>query len=220
MESLIDGFMQKLTAFLEKNLEYLALAGCLLALVALYVAYPPAQAIAVVMFCSLAFFYLASGVLVLLDRNRVERVMRLTWFLGMWGLSLMVIGAVARVLFWESAQIMLMAGGATAAAVAGFTLLNRMGLQGGLQEAYDVENKPLLSRLLVGLLVGAALFFSPNRSLYQTFGAYRNDPEYVNLLLNFLDDPGDPKAEQAWKEAEEQKRTERQSARKKGGPQE
>lgn len=205
--------MQKLTAFLEKNLELLALAGCALALAALYANYPPAQAVAVVMFCSLAFFYLASGVLVLLDRNRVERVMRLTWFLGMWGLSLMVIGAVARVLFWESARMMLMAGGATAAAVAGFALLNRMGLQGGLREAYDVENKPLLTRLLVGLLVGAALFFSPDRSLYQTFGAYRNDPEYVNRLMDYMADPGDPNAEKAWKEAEEDKRAERQSAK-------
>lgn len=205
--------MNKYLAFLEKNLELLALAGCVMALVALYANYPPAQAVAVVLFCSLAFFYLASGVLVLLDRSQVERVMRLTWFLGMWGLSLLVIGAVARVLFWESARMMLMAGGATAAAVAGFALLNRMGLQGSLRDAYDVENKPLLTRLLVGLVVGSALFFSPNRSLYQTFGAYRDDPDYVNLLLTYMDDPGDPKAEQAWKEAEERKRIERQSAK-------
>lgn len=203
--------MQKLIAFLEKNLELIALAGCLLSLATLYAQYPPSQAIAVVLFCSLAFFYLASGILVLLDRSQVERVMRLTWFLGMWGLSLLVIGAVARVLFWESARMMLMAGGATAAAVAGFALLNRMGLQGNLREAYDVENRPLLTRLLVGLVVGAALFFSPDRSLYQTFGAYRDDPEFVNRLMNYMADPGDPKAEQAWKEAEERKRAERDS---------
>jgi len=205
--------MQKFIAFLEKNLELLALAGCLLALVALYAKYPPAQAVAVVLFCSLAFFYLASGILVLLDRSQVERVMRLTWFLGMWGLSLLVIGAVARVLFWESARMMLMAGGATAAAVAGFALLNRMGLQGNLREAYDVENRPLLTRLLIGLIVGTALLYSPDRSLYQTFGAYRDDPEYVNLLMNYMDDPGDPKAEKAWKEAEARKRLMRQSVK-------
>ena len=78
-------------------------------MVGLYLQYDPALGMVVVLFSTLAFFYLASGVLVLLDRANVERVMRLTWFLGMWGLSLLVIGMMSRLLFWESARMAIMA---------------------------------------------------------------------------------------------------------------
>ncbi len=199
--------MNRILQFLEKRMEWLAMLGCVLALLALARNYPPSRGVTVVLFCTLAFFYLASGVLVLLDRQNVERVMRLTWFLGLWGLSLVAIGAMSRVLFWESARIALMAGGATVAAVVGFALLNRMGLNGEIRTAYDREIRPLLIRLIAGLALGAALFFSPDRSLYHTFGPYRNDPAYVNTLLEHLADPGDPKAEQAWKEADAAKRS-------------
>ena len=74
-----------------------------------------------------------------------------------------------------------------------------MGLKGELRSAYDLENKPLMRRLAAGLLFGAALLFSPDRALYQTFGPYRDDPEYVNLLMNHLADTDDHEAEAAWK---------------------
>ena len=191
--------LSRFFSFLEQRLEWLALAGASLSMVGLYLQYDPALGMVVVLFSTLAFFYLASGVLVLLDRANVERVMRLTWFLGMWGLSLLVIGMMSRLLFWESARMAIMAGGATVAAVLGFSLLNRMGLKGELRSAYDLENKPLMRRLAAGLLFGAAFLFSPDRALYQTFGPYRDDPEYVNLLMNHLADTDDHEAEAAWK---------------------
>ena len=78
--------LSRFFSFLEQRLEWLALAGASLSMVGLYLQYDPALGMVVVLFSTLAFFYLASGVLVLLDRANVERVMRLTWFLGMWGL--------------------------------------------------------------------------------------------------------------------------------------
>ncbi len=148
--------MQRLTAFLERHLETLALAGCALCVLGLSLGYDAARGATVVLFCSLAFYYLASGLLVLLDRHRVERVMRLTWFLGLWGLSLTVLGLMATLLAWDSAELTLLAGITTCAAVLGFVLLQRQGLGGELREAYHREIRPLALRLLGGGAIAVA----------------------------------------------------------------
>lgn len=203
--------MKGLFSFLESHLEHLALVACLLAVAGLAANFEPASGAAVVLFCTLALYYLASGVLVLLDKSGVERVMRITWFLGLWGLSLLVIGVMARVLFWESARMALMAGTATAIGMLAFSLLNRMGLKAELREAYDRENRGLLRRLWIGIALGAAVFFTPDRALYGQLGPYRDDPEYVQRLMEHLAEPDDPEAEAKWRAIHEQKQTERRT---------
>ncbi len=192
--------MKNLLPFVEKNMEWMALSACALCLPALYVGFAPAQGMTVVLFCTLALYYLASGVLVLLDRQNIEKVMRLIWFLGLWGLSLLVLGAMSKLLFWTSAPMTLLAGGASALAVCAFLLLNRMGLSGELLQAFIRENRPLLRRLVIGLMLSSALYFSSNRVLYSYFGSNRDDPEYVQVLMDYLDHPDDKRAKERWEE--------------------
>ena len=48
-------------------------------------------------FGTLAFYYLASGVLVFLDRHRILRTIRLIYLIGLWAVSMAVIGIMARI---------------------------------------------------------------------------------------------------------------------------
>jgi hypothetical protein len=143
---------------LTRHLETIAVALAIGAFAALTAGWPSAEGLVVLTGAALAFYYLASGVLVLLDRARVERLMRLVWFLGLWAVAMVVLGAMARVLDWPSAEGLLLTGAAGCVAAAGFGWLNRQGLDDELRAAYDAEMMPL-GRRLFGALAVAGLFW-------------------------------------------------------------
>lgn len=143
---------------LTRNLESIAIFLAIAAFAALTYGWPPAEGLMVITGCGLAFYYLASGVLVLMDRANIEKLMRVVWFLGLWAVAMVVLGAMARVLDWSSDTMLLLAGGGGCLAAGLFAWLNRQGLQPEVRDAYDLEMKPLARRLFAGLAV-AVLFW-------------------------------------------------------------
>lgn len=193
---------------LQKYFEPAVLLMILLSLGGLYAQYAIAQGVSVALVSLLAFYWLASGILVLLDRANVEQVMRLTWFMGMWSAAIGLLGIISRILLWSSSSSILMVSGAMALTAIAFSILNRQGLKGDLQEAFDREMRPLYVRLLPVLLVGTMIYFTDARGIYSNFGLFRDDPEYVRLLIEKIDNPHNRKAVDAWKKYHTQKRLE------------
>jgi hypothetical protein len=193
---------------LQKYFEPAALLMILLSLAGLYAQSAIAQGVSVALVSLLAFYWLASGILVLLDRANVEQVMRLTWFMGMWSAAIGLLGIISRILLWSSNKSILMVSGAMALTAIAFSILNRQGLEGDLREAFDREMRPLYIRLLPVLLVGTMIYFTDARGIYSNFGLFRDDPEYVRLLMEKIDNPQNRKAVDAWKAYHTQKRLE------------
>jgi hypothetical protein len=200
---------------MHRWIEPMLLALILLSLFLLNKFFEPASGMLTLFAASFAFYYLASGILVLIDKNNIERSMRIIWFMGMWTVSFAIIGCMMRLLFWNGSKIFLLISGASALAVIAYSYLTRMGLQGELKSAYQREMKPMIIRLIAGLIFAGICFFSSNRSLYYAFGAYRDDPTYVDLIERKLNEPGNPQAQEAWQSYHEQKKAEERSQREK-----
>jgi hypothetical protein len=141
--------MQALTRHLESIAIFLAIA----AFAALTYGWPSAEGLVVITGCGLAFYYMA------MDRANVEKLMRVVWFMGLWALAMVVLGAMARVLDWSSDTMLLLAGGGGCIAAGLFAYLNRQGLDPEVRDAYDLEMKPLARRLFGGLAVAALFWF-------------------------------------------------------------
>lgn len=144
---------------ITQNLESIAILLAIGAFAAYTLGWPSAEGLIVITASALAFYYLASGVLVLLDKVNVERIMRIMWFLGMWALAMVVLGAMATVLRWPVADTFLMCGAGGTMATVGFTWLNRQGMDTSIRDAYDTEIRPLARRLLGGSAVAAMFWF-------------------------------------------------------------
>lgn len=190
--------LQQILLFLRGQFELINIGLILVALYLLHLEFPPAQGMVVVLCCALSFFYLASGVLVLTDKGNIEKVMRIIWFIGMWAIAIAVLGMMARLLFWESNEILLMVAGAGVLASFAFIVLNRMGLDERVKDAYVMEMRPLMRRLIPAAAIGAMLFFSNYPTLYRVFGEYRHDSDYIELLSNKLNHPSNMNFRDDW----------------------
>lgn len=72
-------------SFFKKYLELILVAGTVIVLF-IRSDYPKyGERMSLMLFGTLAFYYLASGILVFLDRHRIVRSMRLIYIIGLWG---------------------------------------------------------------------------------------------------------------------------------------
>ncbi|MFT7588706.1 MAG: hypothetical protein ACI959_000918 [Limisphaerales bacterium] len=184
--------------FFKKYFEIINLGLVLLAFYLLHIQFPPAQGMVVILCATLAFFYLGSGILVLLDKNNVEKVMRIIWFTGLWAVAIAVMGIMSRLLFWESNEIFMMVAGAGCLASFAFIILNRMGLDDRIKLAYTREMWPLVRRLVPAMAIGLMLYFSSYPTLYRIFGEYRHDRNYIELISEKLTNPSNQNIKKEW----------------------
>ena len=59
------------------------------------------ERMSMILFGTLSFYYLASGILVFLDKQRIGRIMRLIYLFGLWSVSITVMAVMARTLLLQ-----------------------------------------------------------------------------------------------------------------------
>ena len=102
----------------------------------------------VVSLATLAMYYLMSGALVLFDK-RVNRPMRILYFVGLWSICMGLLGVIFRLRFWLNSETLLMVATSIGAGSLVVLLLMRQmaGNEGSSQQREQL--KPLFIRLLV-----------------------------------------------------------------------
>lgn len=175
---------------IKKNLEGLFIGFAVLTLIMLYGNVAFSQQLIVVALTTLGMYYLLSGALVLFDK-RVERVMRILYFVGLWSLSFGMLGLVFRLRFWANAENVLMTGFAFGAVVFLVAVMYRQTTPKDKRQWVIEQLSPLIKRLAIYPLVFIGFFLWPTESLYRTFGEFRYHEPYVQKLLESHQNPTD-----------------------------
>lgn len=175
---------------LKKNLELLFLFFALLTLIMLYGQVPFAQHLIVVSLTSLGMYYLMSGALVLFDK-RVERVMRMLYFVGLWSVSFGLLGMVFRLRFWHNGENILLTAFGFSAVVLLIAVVYRQTTPKEKRPPVIHQLQPLIKRLAVYPVLFFLFYWWPVDALYQQFGRYRHHEAYVEAFLEAYHAPGD-----------------------------
>lgn len=148
--------------------------------------------LSILLFGTLGFFYLASGILAFLDKKRITRTMRLIYLVGLWGVSVIVIGVMCRILLLQGDTELLIVALFSLLGMAMFSVIAYRNLS-------DAENKksflwqmqPVAVRSILALIIGAGFLFTDSYTVYRSFGTFRNDTEYINAIVDAYQHPDD-----------------------------
>jgi hypothetical protein len=131
----------------------------------------------------LAMIYFGGGILLFRERETNSGSTLVSGFASLCA-AVIVAGIMFRLLYWPGSSIQLLAGMVTASAVVVIGYLRRRGAQDPAKDRYY---SGLVNRFLIKLAFAAILFSVPQSAMvrYQ----YRSDPQYAELLVNYLSDP-------------------------------
>lgn len=149
------------------------------------------ERISILFFGMLSFYYLASGILVFLDKNRIGRIMRLMYLFGLWSVSVMVIAIMTRIMLLQSDKALLIIAICSTIGLLGYIILyyRRLGDEDRKALLYLIQ--PLFIRAVFAMLVGIAFLVGSNYSIYRMFGTYRRDPVYIEKIVQAYENPKD-----------------------------
>lgn len=141
-------------------------------------------------FSVLSFYYLLSGALVLFD-PKVERSMRILYFVGLWTISTGLLGCIFRLLFWINNELLLLMASLFGVAVLFVSLVYQLQAAPGERRAIRHQLSPLFKRILVYPALFFLLYATSVETLYRNFGTHRLNEEYIEVFLDAYYHPED-----------------------------
>lgn len=144
-----------------------------------------------IFFASLSFYYLASGILVFLDKLRVGRIMRLMYLFGLWSVSITVIAVMCRTLLIQMDKELLTVSISSGIGLMLFLFLYYKKLKLEDKETFQQLIQPLFFRSLLSIFIAVALLVAGNYGIYSLFGTYKKDKVYTEKIVNAYENPYD-----------------------------
>ncbi len=149
------------------------------------------ERISMICFASLSFFYLASGILVFLDKLRVGRIMRLVYLFGLWSVSITVIAVMCRTLLIQMDKELLMVSISSGVGLMLFLFLYFKKLKDDDKETFKLLIQPLFYRSLLSIFIAVALLVAGNYGIYHLFGTHKHDAVYTEKIVEAYENPDD-----------------------------
>lgn len=187
----------------KKHFEFIVILFCLVTLLFLYGQVPFSERLMIVGFSTLSLFYLLSGALVLFNSS-IWRYMRLMYFVGLWSISIGLLGTIFKLGFWQNSNLLLMVGFSFGLVLLLFMFSYWRAIKPEAKVIAVDQLKPLLSRLAVYPIIFLLLFNLPNRTLYHWIGDYNDDEKYIQLFFQTLENPEDEEAQEAFEKYKEE----------------
>lgn len=156
--------------------------------------------LSILLFGTLAFFYLASGVLTFLDKKRIARNMRLIYLIGLWGVSVIVIGVMCRIILLQGDKELLTVALFSLLGMGGIAWFNYNSIEDATgRKTFAWQMQPLVIRSILAFIIGAGFLFTDSYTIYRSFGTYRNKDDYVNAVVDAYNHPQDTARVNAFK---------------------
>jgi hypothetical protein len=149
------------------------------------------ERISMIFFASLSFYYLASGILVFLDKLRVGRIMRLMYLFGLWSVSITVIAVMCRTLLIQMDKELLTVSISSGIGLMMFIYLYYKKLKPEDKETFQQLIQPLFFRSLLSIFIAVALLVAGNYGIYSLFGTHKHDKVYTEKVVNAYEHPDD-----------------------------
>jgi len=149
------------------------------------------ERISMLFFGCLSFYYLASAVLVFLDKKRVGRMMRLIYLFGLWAVSFTVIAVMARTLLLQMDIELLVVAVSSCCGTLLFCWLYYRRLEEKDKPIFKDQVQPLAIRSLISICIAALFLSTGNYAVYHMFGTHKNDPVYAEKIVRAYENPGD-----------------------------
>lgn len=173
-------------SFIKKYFEGILVTAALLSVVLAYGQVAPAPLMMIMCMLLLSFYYLLSAMLVLFDR-RVSRAMRLIFIVGLYVISIGLVGSLFKLHLWHGSEmIMILAmssGAAVLVVMAVYYWLNRTDLSKTGQLGI------LAKRVVPFMAIFAFIFMLDYSTIFDNFDEHRHDQRYKELKLRSLADP-------------------------------
>ena len=186
---------QRILILLKQYLEFILLALTIIVVFS-KTGFPKyGDRISMLLFGTVAFYYLASGVLVFLDKERVVRSMRLIYIIGLWGVSICTLGIMARIhLIQSNTELLYIALIALASSLFFGFLAIRQYKESENKKAYKWQLQPLILRAGIAFILGIGILLINPYTVYHTFGTYREDPYITKQAVYVYEHPEDTAA--------------------------
>ena len=152
------------------------------------------ERMSMILFGTLSFYYLASGILVFLDKQRIGRIMRLIYLFGLWSVSITVMAVMARTLLLQMDKQLLIISVSSGVGLMAYLFLYYRKLEADDKATLLIWIKPLVLRSILALCIAIAFFISSNYGIYSLFGTHKNDPVYTEKAVNAYENPDDTAA--------------------------
>ena len=148
--------------------------------------------LSILLFGTLAFYYLASGVLAFLDKKRITRSVRLIYLVGLWGISVIIIGSMCRILLLQGDKELLIVAIFSLIGMGIFTWFSYKNIEDtNNRKSFLWQMQPLAVRSILALTIGAGFLFTDSYTVYRSFGTFRNNTEYINAIVDAYTYPED-----------------------------
>jgi len=157
------------------------------------------ERISILFFGSLSFYYLASGILVFLDKNRIGRIMRLMYLFGLWSVSITVIAIMTRIMLLQADKALLIISISAGVGILAYILLYYRRLEGEDRKALLYLIQPLFIRSVFSVLVATAFLIGSNYGIYSLLGTHRRDPVYIEKIVQAYEHPEDSSITNAYR---------------------
>lgn len=162
------------------------------------------ERMSMILFGTLSFYYLASGILVFLDKARIGRIMRLIYLFGLWSVSLTVIAVMARTLLLQLDKQLLIISVSASLGLMAYLFLYYRKLDEEDKKTLLLWIQPLFVRSLLALCIAVAFLIGSNYGLYRLFGTHKNDAVYTEKVINAYENPEDTAIVNDYKRYDEQ----------------
>lgn len=165
------------------------------------------ERISMLFFGTLSFYYLGSGILVFLDKNRIGRIMRLMYLFGLWSVSIMVIAIMTRILLMQADKTLLMIAISSTVGLLAYIVLYYRKLEGEDRKALLYLIQPLFIRAVTSMLIGVAFLVGSSYGIYSMLGTYKDDVVYIEKIVSAYEHPHDTAIVNDYKRYDEEART-------------
>jgi hypothetical protein len=183
-----------LKKFFSKYFEYLLLANTILMVFLKPLLPTYGERMSMILFGTLSFYYLASGILVFLDKQRIGRIMRLIYLFGLWSVSIAVLAVMARTLLLQMDKQLLITAISSGLGLMAYLFLYYRKLEGDDKSTLLLWIKPLVLRSILAVFISAGFLIGSNFAIYSLFGTHKNDPVYIEKAVNAYENPDDTAA--------------------------
>jgi hypothetical protein len=183
-----------LKKFFSKYFEYLLLANTILMVFLKPLLPTYGERMSMILFGTLSFYYLASGILVFLDKQRIGRIMRLIYLFGLWSVSIAVLAVMARTLLLQMDKQLLIIAVSSGIGLMAYLFLYYRKLEGDDKATLLLWIKPLVLRSILAVFISAGFLIGSNFAIYSLFGTHKNDPVYIEKAVNAYENPDDTAA--------------------------
>ena len=180
--------------FFSKYFEYLLLANTILMVFLKPLLPTYGERMSMILFGTLSFYYLASGILVFLDKQRIGRIMRLIYLFGLWSVSIAVLAVMARTLLLQMDKQLLIIAVSSGIGLMAYLFLYYRKLEGDDKATLLLWIKPLVLRSILAVFISAGFLIGSNFAIYSLFGTHKNDPVYIEKAVNAYENPDDTAA--------------------------